>query len=110
MNSKSQIVVKNELIENVFLGHNHVSLPVRNVPTIPICQTNIPEQPTISLTDAFTSNLTALMQSNHPVNPFSPYGYSMAAQAQSSSTHHPQSTVFTPKRGTNPFDDDLIRR
>ncbi|CAF1008779.1 unnamed protein product [Adineta ricciae] len=91
-------------------NHNHVSLPIRNVPTIPVCQTNIPEQTTISLTDAFTSNLTALMQSNHPVNPFSPYGYSMAAQAQSSSAYHPQSTVFTPKRGTNPFDDDLIRR
>jgi len=63
-----------------------------------------------SINDAFNSNLTALVQSNNPTNPFSPYGYSMAAQAQSPHTNHRQPTIFTPKRGTNPFDDDLIRR
>jgi numb-like protein len=68
-----------------------------------------PSQPT-SINDAFNSNLNALVQSNNPTNPFSPYGYSMAAQAQSPNTNHRQSTIFTPKRGTNPFDDDLIRR
>ena len=64
--------------------------------------------PTIN--DAFDSNLSALVQSSNPTNPFSPYGYSMAAQAQSPNTNHRQPTIFTPKRGTNPFDDDLIRR
>jgi hypothetical protein len=68
-----------------------------------------PSQPT-SINDAFNSNLNALVQSNNPTNPFSPYGYSMAAQAQSPNTNHRQPTIFTPKRGTNPFDDDLIRR
>jgi hypothetical protein len=68
-----------------------------------------PTQPT-SINDAFNSNLSALVQSNNPTNPFSPYGYSMAAQAQSPNTNHRQPTIFTPKRGTNPFDDDLIRR
>jgi numb-like protein len=65
---------------------------------------------TNSIADAFDSNLSALVQSNHPTNPFSPYGYSMAAQAQSPNTTHRQPAIFTPKRGTNPFDDDLIRR
>ncbi len=68
-----------------------------------------PSQPT-SINDAFNSNLNALVQSNNPTNPFSPYGYSIAAQAQSPNTNHRQPTIFTPKRGTNPFDDDLIRR
>jgi hypothetical protein len=63
-----------------------------------------------SINDAVNSNLTALGQSNHPLNPFSPYAYSMAAQAQSPDTNSRQSSIFTPKRGTNPFDDDLIRR
>ena len=63
-----------------------------------------------SIIDAFNSNLNALVQSNHPTNPFSPYGYSMAAQTQSPNINHRQPTIFTPKRGTNPFDDDLIRR
>jgi hypothetical protein len=66
--------------------------------------------PPTSIIDAFDSNLSALVQSNNPTNPFSPYGYSMAAQAQSPNTNHRQPTIFTPKRGTNPFDDDLIRR
>ena len=70
---------------------------------------SIPSQPT-SINDAFNSNLNALVQSNNPTNPFSPYGYSMAAQAQSPNINHRQPTIFTPKRGTNPFDDDLIRR
>ncbi|UJR16175.1 hypothetical protein I4U23_003085 [Adineta vaga] len=92
-------------------SHNHAPLPVTNLAIIPVSQSNNTERATTSLTDAFSSNLTALVQSNHPINPFSPYGYSMAAQAQSSSTnHHHQSTIFTPKRGTNPFEDDLIRR
>jgi hypothetical protein len=65
---------------------------------------------TTSINDAFNSNLSALVQSNNPTNPFSPYGYSMAAQAQSPNINHRQPTIFTPKRGTNPFDDDLIRR
>jgi len=69
----------------------------------------LPVQPT-SINDAFNSNLTALVQSNNPTNPFSPYGYSMAAQAQSPNINHRQPAIFTPKRGTNPFDDDLIRR
>ena len=69
--------------------------------------TSLPPQ---TITDAFNSNLNALVQSNNPTNPFSPYGYSMAAQAQSPNINHRQSTIFTPKRGTNPFDDDLIRR
>jgi hypothetical protein len=80
-------------------------------------QSTIPEQAqhtkpttTISINEAFNSNLNALVQSNHPINPFSPYGYSMAAQAQSPDTNSRQSSIFTPKRGTNPFDDDLIRR
>jgi len=64
----------------------------------------------MSINDAFNSNLNALVQSNHPINPFSPYGYSMAVQAQSPDTNSRQSSIFTPKRGTNPFDDDLIRR
>lgn len=64
----------------------------------------------MSITDAFDSNLSALVQSNHPINPFSPYGYSIAAHAQSPDTNSRQSSFFTPKRGTNPFDDDLIRR
>lgn len=68
-----------------------------------------PTQPT-TINDAFNSNLSALVQSNNPTNPFSPYGYSMAAQAQSPNINHRQPTIFTPKRGTNPFDDDLIRR
>ncbi len=81
---------------------------------LPITKSSIileePPQKTTSINDAFSSNLSALVQSNHPVNPFSPYGYSMAAQAQSPNTNHHQSIIFTPKRGTNPFDDDLIRR
>ncbi len=64
----------------------------------------------MSINDAFDSNLSALVQSNHPINPFSPYGYSIAAQAQSSDINPRQSSIFTPKRGTNPFDDDLIHR
>ena len=66
-------------------------------------------QPT-SINDAFNSNLNALVQSNNPTNPFSLYGYSMAAQGQLPNINHRQPTIFTPKRGTNPFDDDLIRR
>jgi hypothetical protein len=71
-------------------------------------QTN--SQPTNPINDAFNSNLSALAQSNHPTNPFSPYAYSIAVQAQSPNTNQRQSVIFTPKRGTNPFDDDLIRR
>ncbi len=71
-----------------------------------------PTKPTTSMSihDAFDSNLSALVQSNHPINPFSPYGYSIAAQAQSPDINSRQSSIFTSKRGTNPFDDDLIRR
>jgi hypothetical protein len=119
----------------LILGHNHFSLPTTTAKSsvIPLSSTNnnenitsnfwlinsqtiIPEQPaqqisgTTSINDAFNSNLSALVQSNHPINPFSPYGYSMAAQAQSPNTNHRQSTIFTPKRGSNPFDEDLIRR
>ena len=65
---------------------------------------------TPSINDALDSNLNALLQSNHPVNPFSPYAYSVAAQAQSLNGHLRPSAIFTPKRGSNPFDDDLIRR
>lgn len=77
----------------------------------PIISTSssVSTQPT-SINDAFNSNLNALVQSNNPTNPFSPYGYSMAAQAQSPNTNHRQPAIFTPKRGNNPFDDDLIRR
>ena len=60
-----------------------------------------------SITDVFHSNLLALAQSNYPTNPFTPYAYSMSIYAQSPNGH---SDLFTPKRGTNPFDDDLIRR
>jgi hypothetical protein len=101
----------------LFLGHNRFSLPIIKSSIIPSSLINspspIPEEPqqiATSINDAFNSNLSALVQSNHPINPFSPYGYSMAAQAQSPNTNHRQSTIFTPKRGTNPFDDDLIRR
>ncbi len=76
---------------------------------IPEQYESMTSQPT-SINDAFDSNLNALVQSNNPTNPFSPYGYSMAAQAQSPNINHRQPTIFTPKRGTNPFDDDLIRR
>ncbi|UJR30345.1 hypothetical protein I4U23_017881 [Adineta vaga] len=84
----------------------------------PIFNEQIPEPyesvpssvPPQTINDAFNSNLNALIQSNNPTNPFSPYGYSMAAQAQSPNTNHRQPAIFTPKRGTNPFDDDLIRR
>lgn len=87
-------------------SHTRASLPIMNSSAcVPLAQ------PHTSISDALSSNLTALVQSSQPVNPFSPYGYSMAAQAQSSSNaHHQQSSIFTPKRGTNPFDDDLIRR
>jgi hypothetical protein len=83
---------------------------------VPIVNDQIQEEydskplPPQTINDAFDSNLNALVQSNNPTNPFSPYGYSMAAQAQSPNTNHRQPTIFTPKRGTNPFDDDLIRR
>ncbi|CAF4512146.1 unnamed protein product, partial [Rotaria magnacalcarata] len=114
-------------------NHNHFPLPItkpsiiplsssiknENIspniwPTIPL--SIIPEQSqqanttATSINDAFDSNLSALVQSNHPINPFSPYGYSVAAQAQSSNGNHQQLPIFTPKRGSNPFDDDLIRR
>ncbi|CAF2751996.1 unnamed protein product [Rotaria sp. Silwood2] len=104
-------------------NYNHFSLPTTKSSNIPLSsntwltnpQTIIPEQtqyinPTTSINDAFDSNLTALVQSNHPINPFSPYGYSVAAQAQSSNIYHQQLPIFTPKRGSNPFNDDLIRR
>lgn len=63
-----------------------------------------------SIADVFHSNLLALAQSNHPTNPFTPYAYSMSIYTQSPNSHSYQSDLFTPKRGTNPFDDDLIRR
>ncbi|CAF4531904.1 unnamed protein product [Rotaria sp. Silwood1] len=104
-------------------NYNHFSLPTTKSSNIPLSsntwltnpQTIIPEQTqyintTTSINDVFDSNLTALVQSNHPINPFSPYGYSMAAQAQSSNINHQQLPIFTSKRGSNPFDDDLIRR
>ncbi|CAF3133641.1 unnamed protein product [Rotaria socialis] len=113
--------------------HNHFPLPITKSSIIPLSSsvknenissniwpTNplsiIPEQSrqanttTTSINDAFDSNLSALVQSNHPINPFSPYGYSVAAQAQSSNGNRQQLPIFTPKRGSNPFDDDLIRR
>ncbi|CAF0865767.1 unnamed protein product [Rotaria sordida] len=104
-------------------NYNHFSLPTTKSSNIPLSsntwltnpQTIIPVQPyytntTTSINDVLDSNLTALVQSNHPINPFSPYGYSIAAQAQSSNINHQQSSIFTSKRGSNPFDDDLIRR
>ncbi len=106
-NNNSNIYTNENLSSNFWLTNQ-----------APIVQDPIPEQyesitssvqPT-SINDAFNSNLNALVQSNNPTNPFSPYGYSMAAQAQSPNSNHRQSTIFTPKRGTNPFDDDLIRR
>ncbi|CAF0853753.1 unnamed protein product [Adineta steineri] len=80
---------------------NNVHEQYESTPIPPLPQT---------INDAFNSNLNALVQSNNPTNPFSPYGYSIAAQAQSPNINHRQPTIFTPKRGTNPFDDDLIRR
>jgi len=68
-----------------------------------------PAQPP-SINDAFNSNLNALVQSSHPINPFSPYSHSIAAQSQTSDRNSRQSIIFTPKRGRNPFDDDFIRR
>jgi len=59
---------------------------------------------------SINSNLSALAQSNHPINSFSPYTYSIVAQSQSSDTDSQQSTIFTRKHGTNPFDDDFIQR
>jgi hypothetical protein len=108
------------------LGHKHVSLPPSKSSNISLPSnvdnenmlsnfwlTNSPSiisEQAKSINEAVNSNLTALGQSNHPINPFSPYAYSMAAQAQSPDINFRQSSIFTPKRGTNPFDDDLIRR
>ncbi|CAF0893577.1 unnamed protein product [Adineta steineri] len=89
-------------------NHNNVSLPITKPSIIPISDESY--RATTPVTNAFSSNLTALVQSNQPINPFSPYGYSMVAQAQSPDKNHQQSVINTPKRGNNPFDDDLIRR
>jgi hypothetical protein len=64
----------------------------------------------MSINDTVNSNLTALAQSSHPINSFSPYAYSIVAQSQSSDIDSQQSTIFTRKHGTNPFDDDFIQR
>lgn len=61
------------------------------------CQTN--EYPQSEPIEFFHSNIL-IAQSNYSTNPFTSY-------AMSSDDH---SDVFTPKRGTNPFDDDLFRR
>jgi hypothetical protein len=97
-------IYTNENLSSNFWLTNHASIV--NTEVQEQADLNVPT----SINDAFDSNLNALVQSNNPTNPFSPYGYSMAAQAQSPNTNHRQPTIFTPKRGTNPFDDDLIRR
>ncbi|CAF0890865.1 unnamed protein product [Adineta ricciae] len=106
--SSSTMTNTNEnLMSNLWLT-NQTPLYNEQVPeTYESVPTSLPPQ---TITDAFNSNLNALVQSNNPTNPFSPYGYSMAAQAQSPNINHRQPAIFTPKRGTNPFDDDLIRR
>ena len=102
------VPMTNEIFTKNLWLNNVTSLAVDQVeePTNIYSKSNLPT----SINDAFNSNLTALVQSNNPTNPFSPYGYSIAAQAQSPHLNHRQPAIFTPKRGTNPFDDDLIRR
>ncbi|CAF0910742.1 unnamed protein product [Rotaria sp. Silwood1] len=114
--SFSSITSTNNTNHNIYTNEN-LSSNVWLTNQVPIVNDQIKEQydlkspplPT-SINDAFDSNLHALVQSNNPTNPFSPYGYSMAAQAQSPNINQRQPTIFSPKRGTNPFDDDLIRR
>ncbi|CAF1095875.1 unnamed protein product [Didymodactylos carnosus] len=75
------------------------------------------------INDAVDTNLTELVLSSNPINPFSPYGYYVAQQQQqqqniaaptspnvSSHHHNHNSVIFSPKRSTNPFDEDLIHR
>ena len=106
------MTMSNNIYSNENLSSNFwLTNSVPAVPETIVEQTEpIPSTQPTSINDAFNSNLTALIQSNNPTNPFSPYGYSMAAQAQSPNINHRQPAIFTPKRGTNPFDDDLIRR
>lgn len=106
MPMSNNIYTNENLSSNFWLTN---SVPVVPEPIVEQTET-IPSSQPPSINDAFDSNLTALIQSNNPTNPFSPYGYSMAAQAQSPNINHRQPAIFTPKRGTNPFDDDLIRR
>ncbi|CAF1466198.1 unnamed protein product [Rotaria magnacalcarata] len=105
--SNQNIYTNENLASNIWLT-NQVSIPNDQIQDQ--YDLNPPLPPPTSINDAVNSNLSALVQSNNPTNPFSPYGYSMAAQAQSPNTNHRPPAIFTPKRGTNPFDDDLIRR
>lgn len=109
MNTNTNNIYTNENLSTNFWLTNSTPIVTNQIQEQYDTMPPPPAQPT-SINDAFNSNLNALVQSNNPTNPFSPYGYSMAAQAQSPNINHRQPTIFTPKRGTNPFDDDLIRR
>lgn len=107
--NNNQFISSNETsAKNLWLTNTSPFIPEQIELTTVDSSMKINQAPSIN--DAFNSNLTALVESNNPTNPFSPYGYSIAAQAQSPHLNQRQTTIFTPKRGTNPFDDDLIRR
>jgi len=134
-----QTVTTNPSISTVPNNHSYINHNGSSIyPPVPsgitytssssvVQQIQQPQHSNRLINDAVDNNLTELVLSNNPVNPFSPYGYYVAQQQQQQqqqqpltspniSNHHHHlinsnnSVIFSPKRGTNPFDDDLIRR
>ncbi|CAF0844644.1 unnamed protein product [Didymodactylos carnosus] len=98
--------------------------PSSTLSSLPSQQQQSPQSNRL-INDAVDTNLTDFVLSSNPINPFSPYGYYVAQQQQqqqqqntvmstsqnvSSHHHNHNSVIFSPKRSTNPFDEDLIHR